>query len=143
MIIICLNQIESSKTRIYDSKAVSCPYFETLQNSDADRILNQAFQQLLTFMTSFSFPAFKALGFRSYISDLNYTDVSYQHRKVLYTPAHPEIHPIPSIPSTYRFGGFKPFYGNLNQLRKTTQDHLRPSETIRDHPRPSETIEYH
>ena len=58
MIIICLNQIESSKTRIYDSKAVSCPYFETLQNSDADRILNQAFQQLLTFVTSFSFPAF-------------------------------------------------------------------------------------
>ena len=32
---IIINQIESSKTRIYDSKAVSCPYFETLQNSDA------------------------------------------------------------------------------------------------------------
>jgi len=44
-------------------------------------------------------------------------------------PIHPSI---PSIPtqSTYRFGCFKPFYGNLNQLRKTTQDHLRPSETI-------------
>ena len=37
---------------------------------------------------------------------------------------------------------FKPFYGNLNQLRQTIQNHLRPSETIRDHPRPSETIEY-
>ena len=38
--------------------------------------------------------------------------------------------PIHPTPSTYRFGCFKPFYGNLNQLRKTTQDHLRPSETI-------------
>ena len=50
----------------------------------------------------------------------------YYHRKLLHTPAHPEIqfqsHPIP-IPSqsqsTYRFGCFKPFYGNLNQLRQT------------------------
>ena len=34
------------------------------------------------------------------------------------------------IPSTFRFGCFKPFYGNLNQLRQTIQDHPRPLNTI-------------
>ena len=48
----------------------------------------------------------------------------------------------PSNP-TYRFVCFKPFYGNLNQLRQTKTGHLRPSKTIWDHPRPSETIRDH
>ena len=56
-------------------------------------------------------------------------------------PTRRSIHP--SIQSTYRFGCFKPFYGNLNQLRRTTQDYMRPSETISDHPRPSETTRDH
>ena len=56
-------------------------------------------------------------------------------------PTRRSIHP--SIQSTYRFGCFKPFYGNLHQLRQTKTGHLRPSETIRDHCIPLNTIEYH
>ena len=40
---------------------------------------------------------------------------NYQHRKVLYTPLVPEIHPIPSNHPPVEFVCFKSLSGNLNQ----------------------------